>query len=196
VDIPLSLPVEQVGALALAIPAVSFVVVQMLKALFYWRAPVRWQERLPDKPVWMGLAFALCVAASVALRLDIPQHLFPGDWPAGIPWWVSAAIGGVLLGVVQVKVLHPLAVKPEVKRKSAAAVVAACAPPADMPLEAPESREIVTEPPIPPVTPVAPEQGYTVRLARIEPLPDDARYLLFTRDDGKAVWMELERGDG
>ena len=89
-DIPLSLPVEQVGALALAIPSVSFILVQLLKSLFYAIAPIGWQEALPDKRVWMGCAFAFCVAACVALRMDIPQHLFP-DWPASYP---LVAVGG------------------------------------------------------------------------------------------------------
>jgi hypothetical protein len=191
-DIPLSLPVEQVGALALAIPSVSFILVQLLKSLFYWLAPVGWQERLPDKRVWMGCAFAFCIAACVALKMDIPQHIFP-DWPASIPWWLSAAVSGLALGYVQIKVFYPLTTKPEINRKAAAAVVAACGPPAEEPIPEPEIPLEPLPEPEPYIAPVeAPEQSYRVRVATVVPLPDDARWLLFTRSDGKAVWMELE----
>ena len=77
----------------------------------------------------MGCAFAFCVAACVGLRMDIPQHLFPEDWPASIPWWLSAAVSGLALGYVQIKVFYPLGLKPEVKRKTAIAVSEACGPP-------------------------------------------------------------------
>jgi hypothetical protein len=194
---PISLDAGTVGKLALALPFVALIVINIVKGWFYWwkRIPDKWKAALPDKYVWPGLAGVICIAGCFIFRINIAEALAGDDWPSWFPGWVDTLVSGVALAAFSSKVLYPLVIAPPQKQKAIAAVAAACGPPATpipvvpdaptepaVPIPAPPSQPL-EEPPVPPTPPA------------VLPVPT-ARLFLEVHQGGPDRFVLIEDGTG
>ncbi len=141
----LTLSPAAVGGLAIAIPFVAVFLVNGVKGLFYFKAPVRWQAWLPDKYVWAGLAGVFCSVLTVVFNVDVGQAVLGSDWPAWFPWWLGCVLSGIALAALSAKVIYPLFIAPPQKMKALAAVQKHIAETPVVPCPVPE----VPYPPLP-----------------------------------------------